>query len=132
MNRKLVTPIVIIGCLIAYFVLINLISSIASVNLGFTGNENLKSEEGADVKIGISDSVGVTIQRNRWYGSILETSESGKISKRLYLLGFISLPLQSKGTNLIVWHIILIASLLATGYFTINRFNKHHYERRYY
>ncbi len=132
MNKKWVIPAVIVGLIVAYFILINIISSVLSISINSIGQPSTEQVEGYDVRIGVSDSVGVTVKRSRWYGTIVEQSESGGMSRTLYLFGLVGLPLETKGASLVLWHIILLVSLGTLGYFIINRYKKYHFERGYY
>lgn len=63
-------------------------------------------------EIGISEKVDVTVERNRWYGKIIENKWSnGRNLDNLYLFTKLRMPLNVNGTSLI-WIYILVPSIL--------------------
>src|SRR3989344_5149103 len=98
-----------------YVILINIIAYSMSTSSPIAGYVSDRYD-GGDVVIGFSDSVEVTVTRNRWYGTILGNSGQETKSVTLYLLNFISIPLYSNGKSLLLINIILLVFLMVFLY----------------
>ncbi len=110
--------ILIAGIIIAaYVILINFIASVSQLN-GFTYANNVEqSNSGQGVKVGVGESVSVTVQRNRWYGKIIENvGDDSKISY-IYLFNFLRLPLIINKFNFIYVHILMLVAIASLSVF---------------
>ena len=114
-------------------VLIGLIFYIVGINF-YAENEISKTEtcEGDEClvvigddggfveKVGVSESVDVTVRRNRWYGTIIENKFSnGKNLDNLYVFTKLKIPLNVNGQSLISWHIVAISTALIIGFIVV-------------
>lgn len=102
--------ILIISLIIGYIFIVNVIAELP-LNLAIQDNYNSQIDDG-NVKIGVSDSVSVSVYRQRIYGNIYETNGNSK----LYLFGFAPIPLKSKGIGYIKFHIVFLALLALFSY----------------
>lgn len=89
--------------LIGYVLLINVL---ANINLSLTQTETTFVEGGANVNVGLGESVDIYVERNRFYGIIYEQETSSDIM----LLSFIPLPLERYGFRFRVVHGIALLS----------------------
>ena len=123
------STLILTGCIIgiiAYFILINIVGFMFSVNFGgYSGTEQESINGGADVKIGVSDSIDVTITRNRFYGKIME---SGSTST-LYIFNILKIPLKVNGRSLLFANLILILALIIFIYTATKSIIKNNIER---
>lgn len=96
--------------LLTYIIFINLGSYVLGMESVQNTFQNSQIQEGSEQKIGANFNVAVTVQKNRFYGEIIETSGNSK----LYALSFIPLPLISNGFNFKFIHLIftILISLL--------------------
>lgn len=83
-----------------YLLIINLI--FISNFQGIEENKSI-SNKGTETNVKLNDNVDISIQRNRWYGTIIENNQ-----KKLYLFKIIPIPL-GKNYNLI--HLIFLSIL---------------------
>ena len=111
-----------------YVILINIIAYSMSPSSPIAGYVSDRYD-GGDVVIGFSDSVEVTVTRNRWYGTILGNSGQETKSVTLYLLNFISIPLYSNGKSLLLINIILLVFLMVFLYAAMEWIKKRDIER---
>ncbi len=76
----------------------------------------MQADSGGNVRIGMSDSVSVMVQRSRFYGKIIEFQ--GAYSTRyLYLFYFMKIPLEVKGDSFILSHIIALLIIIGFNFF---------------
>ncbi|MEK6879288.1 MAG: hypothetical protein AABY22_06740 [Nanoarchaeota archaeon] len=114
--------------LLIYVIFINLISHITSMDLTQEIIKNTKNQEGSQQEIGMGMSVDITVQKNRFYGKIIETSKNSK----LYALSFILIPLISKGVNFKFIHLIFFIFLTIVFIFlTILYYSNRERRRKY-
>ena len=99
---------------------------VSSTDYSTTNQGYSEITEGGDVKIGIGDSVGVSVVRNRWYGTIVE--EAGKGSD-LYMMGLVTLPLSSGGIGFVKFHILFLIVFVICLYMALKKAKKHDFER---
>ena len=97
--------ILIISLIIGYILIINVIAEL-SISLPIQEN-NINNNEDGNTKISISDSVSVSVYRERIYGNIYENNGNSK----LYLLWFVPLPLKSRGIGYVKFHILFLILL---------------------
>ena len=112
--------------LIIYIIFINSISLFSSMNSVQDIIQNTQSQEGSQQEIGMGMSVDITVQKNRFYGKIIETSKNSK----LYALSFIPIPLISNGFNFKFIHLIFIIFISLLFLFLIILYYSNR-ERRY-
>lgn len=94
--------------ILSYLLIINFISEFIIIQNVYPENFSSSISGGGSQKIGLGDSVSVSIKRNRPYGSILEENGNSKLK----LLGLIPLPLKSDGINFIYFHLIFAAIII--------------------
>ena len=116
---------------ISYVILINIISYNFSAISGMSVQTDGQaySQDGGDIKIGISDSVDVTVVRHRWYGTIVNGADNSGSSSNLYLLSFIKLPLRSNGKSMLFAHLAVIALIVICMNVIIRKINRNNFER---
>jgi len=130
MRKNYLVYVIAVGLLLAYILIINAVGSLMSNESSYSGG--VEGNDYGDVVVGVSDNVDVSVVKNRWYGTILENSgRTTKLSK-LYLMGFIPLPLNVNGGNLVWIHIIFAMCLIAGIYFGMKRMKRYYFERGYF
>lgn len=120
-----------IGLILAYLLIINITANILSD--GNSGSsKTLNKNNYGDVVLGVSDSIDVSVLRNRWYGTILEQSGTNTKLSKLYLFGFITLPINVNGSNLVWIHILFLMMVIGITYYSTNKMKKYYFERGYF
>ena len=113
MKHSIILTVIIAG----YIVLINLAAFITQLG-GFTYIESIEqSDSGQGVKVGVAESVSVTVQRNRWYGKIIENAGDDSKISYVYLLNFLRLPLIINKFNFVYVHIIMLILIVPVSIF---------------
>lgn len=112
---------ILIGIIISYIVLINLVAVVSQFN-GFSYTTNKEQiNSGGGVNVGVGESVSVMVQRNRWYGKIIENvGDDSKISY-VYLFNFLRLPLASGSFNFVYLHVIMLIAIVPVSIFIFRR-----------
>jgi len=98
-----------LSSIIIYILLINFFASIPSINLYGTTSEKI---EGGAIEVKVSDSVGVNVLRNRWYGRIIETHNKDTTTSYLYIFKIVKLPLMVNNINYVYVHLLFILILI--------------------
>jgi hypothetical protein len=119
------------GLLLAYLIIINFAANILSNPESSAGQEVRRYDNG-DIVVGVSDSVAVSVVRPRWYGTIYEESWATTKLARLYLFGFIPIPVNVNGSGLFFVHLIFIAAIAAAIGYAKKRIKRYYYERGYF
>lgn len=122
----------IIGGGIAYILVLNLLSFFLSFTLPELSGAVVAPAGNGDVLIGIGDSISVGVERHRWYGSLVEAGSGEDLSRTLYLFGFIRLPLEVNGTDMLLVHLFVIAAIACGVYASLHSMNRHAYERGFF
>ena len=88
--------------LFLYLILINTIPHIdfSEKKINYTTEKS----SGFNQKISFGSSLEITVERNRWYGKIIENG----ISQDIYFLGLIKLPKKHNGFNFVPLHIFFV------------------------
>jgi len=97
--------ILIIGLIIAYVLVINIIAVAIPISVEYIETEK---SSGSREEVGVGHSVQIQVEKNRFYGKILQDNENSN----LLLFGFIPLPLKSRGHSFIKYHLIFFVLLL--------------------
>jgi len=87
-----------LALILFYILMVNLVFGVSNINLSETSSKEKTDSE--FLKADIGHSVSVTVERNRFYGKIIETDGISNI----YLLGFVKLPLNSKKIDFRTFH----------------------------
>lgn len=104
------------GILIMYVLIINSFAMILAQTFDEASlSEGNTAGAAMDVKVGVSDSVSVTVVRNRFYGTIVENAGSEGIVSYVYLFNLLKLPLIVKGFHFGYLHLIMV--LFSIGLF---------------
>ena len=117
-----------IGAILVVILYIFFINTLA---YSFYSDENvaIKSYEGgADVRVGVSDNVGVSVTRPRFYGTITESSSSNSKISFLYLFNIIKLPLESGAINFLWIHIPFLIIGIFIFIFSLRRIRRNEFE----
>ncbi|MBI2449256.1 hypothetical protein HYV49_03080 [Candidatus Pacearchaeota archaeon] len=127
MKKMIKHSLILIGMMAGYVILINLVAFISQLG-GFSYEDGIEQgDSGGDVKVGVGESVSVTVQRNRWYGKIIENvGDDSKISY-VYLLGFLRLPLIINKFNFVYVHILMFVAIASVSVFLWRRKSKGFY-----
>ena len=114
--KKLAKIGIIIFVIILYVPLINLFASL--INFSSQG-QSISSviSGGFNVRIGVSDSVGIKVTRTRFYGTIIISNGF----EHLYLFNLIKLPKKIQQYNFMIFHLIFLTTITL---FTILIFTK--------
>ena len=112
--------VIVISLTFLYVVSINIISSENSPPI--QGPKYKLVGESVE-KIGYTEKVSAEVQRDRWYGRIVEIHGETSQSSYLYILNIIKLPLNIKGENYIPVHIVFILTVIAMAFFIPQRRN---------
>ena len=107
---------VVILVIVVYIFSINLFASLINSSSKGQSISNFISGD-FNIQIGISNSVGIIVTRNRWYGKIIIINGI----EHLYLLNLIKLPKRIKSYNFIIFHLIFLTIIIL---FTILIFTK--------
>src|SRR3989344_5238406 len=110
------------------FLYIFLTNTIAN---SFYSDENEASKSyvsGADIRVGVSDNVGVSVTRPRFYGTITESSSSNSKISFLYLFNLIKLPLESGAINFLWIHIPFLIIGIFIFIFSLRRIRRNEFE----
>ena len=89
-----------IGLLVVYILVVNFIASIDLSGSLIDGEDS--SSLGDTIKLGVSDSISVSVVRNRFYG-VYHISNGDNY---LYLFWLIKIPIEVKGFSFIWIHLI--------------------------
>ena len=102
--------------IIIYIFSINLFASL--INFSST-QQSIKSiiSGGLSIVVSMSDSVGIVVTKERFYGTIIETNGEAY----LYLFNLVKLPHKIQSYNFIIFHLIFLITLIL---FTILIFTK--------
>lgn len=92
---------------IVYLIIINFISIIDFTNLNFS-NKTSDEQSYSVQKIGFSDSISVSVIKNRIYGKIIQEDSNVK----LYLFRTIPVPIKSNNVSFVFYHIIFLFFIL--------------------
>jgi len=93
------------GLLLVYLLLVNFIAARMSYSNGSTDGEDSYSSGGM-VKLGVSDSVSVSVVRERFYG-VYHISNG---NNNLFLFWLIKVPVEIKGFSFFWIHLIFTVS----------------------
>ena len=94
-----------IGLLVVYILVINFIAAgIGSSNTSVLGEDSVSS--GETIKLGVSDSVSVSVVRERFYG-VYHISNG---NNNLFLFWLIKVPVEIKGFSFFWIHLIFTVS----------------------
>ncbi len=94
-----------IGLVVVYILVINFIAAgIGSSNTSVLGEDSVSS--GETIKLGVSDSVSVSVVRERFYG-VYHISNG---NNNLFLLWLIKVPVEIKGFSFFWIHLIFTVS----------------------
>jgi len=107
--RTIYKILLVLFLVIGYILTINIFANlilITSNNQEITTKTIIKG--GTTVNIGVSESVSVTVTRNKFYGTII--INNGK--EYLYLFDFIMLPKKIKNYNFIWFHLIFLSIII--------------------
>ena len=99
---------------ILYILSINFVSSIDLGINGLGNTEHYESSGGESVKVGVSDSVSVSVIKKRIYGQIFEDNGDSRVK----LFYFLPLPLKIKGFNYVFVHAIALLTTLTLLYWS--------------
>lgn len=91
----------IIASVIIYYFIILLVYDFNYID--YTNNTQQFIDDG-NVKLNVQDQVSVSVQRNRFYGTIMESNKNSYVD----LLGFIKLPLRKDNINFIYFHVVFL------------------------
>jgi hypothetical protein len=91
--------------LIGYFFIINVIFENQGINL-IKENYSTQMDYGFEESVGFSDVVQVQLEKNRWYGTIVESLGETTSNSKLYLFNLMELPIEKNGKSYIQAHII--------------------------
>ena len=116
MNKKKIA--LIIGLIVIYYFLINSFAQFYLLN-DFSLSQVTYESINGDVNIGFGDSVNVLVNRNRWYGNIIESSQSSFLNLSIFIL-----PLRIKDINFIYIHGFFILFVFLVHIFTFKRKNE--------
>ena len=118
MEKTMKYNIILIGMIAGYVVLINLVAPlVAFQNSGAADSNSVTGNDGGGVKVGMSDSVSVTVQRNRWYGKIIENAGDDSRISYVYLFNFLRLPLIANKFNFVYVHILMLIAIMSVSVF---------------
>jgi len=93
------------GLVVGYILVINFIAAgIGSLNNSIVGEDSVSN--GGMIKLGVSDSVSVSVVRERFYG-VYHISNG---DNNLYLLWLIKIPINIKGFSFFWIHLIFVVS----------------------
>ena len=95
-----------VGLLIVYFLIVNLISPLIHEGIE-SKNFTRSGQSGSNLVVGMGDSISFKVTRNRVYGRI---EIIGK-DKVLYLFNVLKIPLLVNGFKIWIVHLILIGIL---------------------
>lgn len=131
MKKGLMLTLLIVAGFFVYFLLVSILSLFFSFSFtGFSSSDDSQVDNG-DVVIGLSDTVSTSVKRDRWYGTIYETSgDTG--SKVLYLFDIFKLRLRAGGSSLWLVHLFSLAVVVASIFLTMKLIHKHNIERGIY
>ena len=130
MKKRVWVYILAIAFVLVYLFFIN---AIAYSLYASSNNEelNTNSENNGDIKLGVSDSVDVSVTRPRFYGTIIENSSKNTKISLLYLLNIIKIPLNSGGISFLFIHILFLIVLIFFIYLSLKKIRKFELERGY-
>lgn len=110
--RGIHTFFILVGIIIAYIFLINVVVSLLVQYPSFQGDGMQKEgNSGFNVDLRMSDSVSVTVARQRFYGRVLEFIGGKSKVSYLYLFNFLKLPLEVHGIHFLYFHIGIVVLL---------------------
>lgn len=117
MEKMIKYSLILIGVIISYIVLINFVAIITQFG-GFAYADNIEqSDSGQGVRVGVGESVSVSVQRNRWYGRIIENVGDDNSISYIYLFNFLRLPLIINKFNFIYVHILALIAIASASVF---------------
>ena len=102
---------------VAYVVAINLFANFISYTNTGRATERVETKKmfGDIIEIGVSDSVSVSVIRNRFYGNIIVEGET----EYLYLLKLIKIPKKVAGHNFYIFHFIFLIVILIIAFLMV-------------
>ena len=110
MAKKISSVIMVCAMIGVYIIFFNLLPSMSGYIDDSGISSSLVSSGGTDEKIGVSDSVSITVKAKRFYGTVYSTGTFERVSV-LYILGFIPLPLKVANINFGYLHAIFFISM---------------------
>jgi len=114
--RGIHTFFILFGVLLAYLFLVNAVADFlvqSPLAQTFSSGSSEESSSSFDVKIGMSDQVSIKVERQRFYGKIIETAFGDHKILFLYLFNFLKLPIQVDTFHFLYVHVAMIILLFA-------------------
>ena len=106
--RGIHTFLILFGIAVVYFVAVHGIAAALLAQPTRTVSAPSEIEDSFNVALGISESVTVTVTRQRFYGKIIEIVAADSKVVYVYLFNFLKLPLRVHAINFLYFHIGII------------------------
>ena len=103
--------------IIVYIIIFNYIFAFLNSDMGQIQEEQ-SLISGGDTSVGMGDKVSVRVEKQRFYGKIIEIIDSDKKSM-LYLFNIIPLPLEIQKISFAAYHLVFLVLLCLVVLFFI-------------
>jgi len=121
---------IIIGTLVFLVLYMFVINTFSLYSFSDISSDDLSISNSADIKIGVSDKVDISVKRERFYGYYIENTVGNRYSKDLYLFRLFKIPLVMNSFQFIYAHVIVLVLVLVSLvlssviYFSERRYEK--------
>ena len=107
MVKRLIKAFIILGLFIIYIILANILILNFYEKQPVENEKNIIEGRGVEV-VSVGDSVSIIVERQRWYGEIIENNELSI----LYLFNKIQLPIKKSGTSFVFFHYLFLSLIV--------------------